>query len=644
MKQFVSILFFLLSGLLSVNAQYTDLRDIINPQMGQSVIEIPNGTYEMSTISGPHYIFDALKNVVINGNGSTVYCKSNSMAFQFQNCENVTLKNLTIDYDPVCYTQGTIISVSNDSKIWKVKLHDGYPTQGIAKQKLELFDPLTKLVKKNLFNIQTGDYDMLQSASDPTVIDITIKRTITAGIIKQGEYVVMSLEIPTGMSGHTIFIWACKNFIAENVTIYGSNMMSIIEHDCENSKYLNCNITRNPNDPTKSVPRLRSGNFDGIHSKHALIGPTIENCIVQYNGDDGIAVNGRFYLVYKVDQTNNYVYLLSKEEPVRIIPGDKMAVVDNGGSMKGSVGILENITIIPSDAEKTACTAKFTALLSPGVYQTGARIKIENWPLVGIALGDYVYSENRIGAGFKITNCTVGHNAGRGLLIKSSNGLIKNNLVEGTQLGGIVLAPEISWCEAGHSNNVQIIGNTVRNCVFASSHAGMTQPAAITVINLNGANQISPNGAHNNITIMDNVIDNCPRPGIVVTSTKGLNYYNNTFPNNTTVVRTHGTTWGVVNNIDFWTMNVTNINYTEVKQPELNEPVITFDQNNNSILLNNYLQNGYLSIVDLSGREVVKYQLTAEIKTLKIPQDLKGFFIVNLSAENINISRKIILN
>lgn len=644
MKQFISILSFLILTALTLNAQYPDLRDIINSQIGQSVINIPYGTYEISTVSGPHYIFSALKNVTINGNGSTVYCKSNSMAFQFQDCENVTLKDLTIDYDPVCYTQGTIISVSNDSRIWKVKLHDGYPTQVIAKHKLELFDPVTKLVKKNLFNIQSGDYDMVQSVADPTLIDITIKRSITAGIIKQGEYVVMSLEIPTGMSGHTMFIWACKNFIAENVTIYGSNMMSIIEHDCENSKYLNCNITRNPNDPTKSVPRLRSGNFDGIHSKHALIGPTIENCIVQYNGDDGIAVNGRFYLVYKVDPANNYVYLLSKEDPIRIIPGDKMAVVDNGGSMKGSVGILENTTIIPSDAEKTACTAKFTALLSPTAYQTGARIKIENWPVTGIALGDYVYSENRIGAGFKITNCNVGHNAGRGLLIKSSNGLIKNNLVEGSQLGGIVLAPEISWCEAGHSNNVQIIGNTVRHCVYCSSHGGMTQPAAITVISLNGANQLSPNGAHNNISIMNNIIDNCPRPGIVVTSTKGLNYYNNTFPNNTTVVRTHGTTWGIVNNIDFWTKNVTNIDYTDVKQPEVNKPDITFDQNNNIVLLNHHLQNGYLSIVDLSGRTVLKYQLNAEIKTLKIPLGLKGFFIVNLSSENINISRKIIMN
>lgn len=619
----IAFTFFLINAQLSY--AYTDLRPILDAQKGQAIINIPKGTYEISTQSGPHYIFDGLKDVTINGNGSLIICKSKSMAFQFQYCENVTLKDITIDYDPLCYTQGTIISVSADSKIWKVKLHEGYPTQGIAKHKLELFDPVTKMVKKNLFNIQSGDYDMVQSASDPSVIDITIKRSITAGIIKQGEYVVMSLEIPAGMAGHTMFVWACKNFIADNVTIYGSNMMSIIEHDCENSKYQNCNITRNPNDPTKSVPRLRSGNFDGIHSKHASIGPTIDNCIVQYNGDDGIAVNGRFYLVYKVDQANNYVYLLSKEDPVRIIQGDKMAVVDNGGSMKGSVGILENIVIIPSDAEKAACTAKFTALLSPGVYQTGARIKIENWPLTGIALGDYVYSENRIGAGFKIANCTVGHNAGRGLLIKSSNGLITNNIVEGSQLGGIVLAPEINWCEAGHSNNVQIIGNTVRHCVYCSSHSGMVQPAAITVISLNGANQISPNGAHNNITIMDNIIDNCPRPGIVVTSTKGLNYYNNTFPNNTTVVRTHGTTWGVVNNIDFWTKNVISIDYSSVPETPMNPHVM---KSSEGISIKELPSDNdwQMSFFDISGR-LISSQRVSNNMYISTNEMIHGVFI-----------------
>ena len=67
-----------------------------------------------------------------------------------------------------------------------------------------------------------------------------------------------------------------------------------------------------------------------------------------------------------------------------------------------------------------------------------------------------------------------------------------------------------------------------------------------------------------------NVIDNCPRPGIVVTSTKGLNYYNNTFLNNTAVVRAHGSTFGVTNNVDFWTKNVVGIDYSSVPETTRN--------------------------------------------------------------------------
>lgn len=568
LKSLLTIILF--ANFLTVKG-YADLKPILDAQIGQSVINIPYGTYEFSSSSSTHYSFTGLNNVTVNGNGSTVICKTAARAFNVTSCENFTIRDLTIDYDPLCYTQGTITNVSADSKQWTVRLHGGYARYNIAQSKLMLFDPVTLGIKKNLFTIQSGDYSFSQNPNDSAEVSITITRSMTAGSIQVGEHVVMSLNLASGKDQHTMFVNLCKNFTAQNLTIYGSNMFSIIEHDCENSKYLKVKITRNPNDPTKSFPRLRAGNADGIHSKHAVVGPTIDSCTVEYNGDDCIAVNGRFYPVYKVDATNQYVYVLSRDTngEVRIQPNDSVICVDNNGSIKATVAANELVVETPTTNERTVCTAKFSALISPTAFIFGKRIKINSWPASGINIGDYVYSENRIGAGFKITNNHVGHTRARGILIKSSNGIISNNIVEGTQLAGIVLAPEVNWMEAGCSNNVEISNNTIKNCVFASTHAGMVQPAALCIISLNAANQISPQGAANNLNIFNNRIETCPRPAVVATSISGLNYHHNTIVDNQSVVRAHGTTFGVQNNVDLWLRNtgnidsVTTINVTE---------------------------------------------------------------------------------
>ena len=558
------LLFFFIALSILKGYSYPNLKSVLDAQAGQSVINIPHGIYEMNATSGTQYTFSGLKNVTVNGNGSTIICKTPARAFYVTNCENFTIQDLTIDYDPLCFTQGTITQVSADCKSWTVRIHDGYSTSNISTStKILLYDGVTKLVKKNLFNIHGSNYILTQSTSDPALLNFTITRSMLANSISVGENVVMSLNTPAGMDNHAMYITSCINFAAKNITIYGSNMFSMIEHDCDNSLYLNCVITRNPNDPTKSVPRLRSGNGDGIHSKHAVRGPRVENCNVGFNGDDCIAINGRFYPVYKVDQANKHIYILSSEGGlVRIYPDDHVVCVDNNGSVKATLSATEIIPQTPTSIEKTNCTSQFKSLVNAGSLIYGSRIKIDNWPSAGIKAGDYVYSENRIGAGFQVLNNTVGHNPGRGILIKSSNGIIKNNTVEGTQLSGIVLSPEVNWMEAGCSNNVEISNNTIRNCIFASSHPGMSQPAALCVISLNAANQLSPNGAHNNISIFSNRIEDCPRPGVVVTSTKGLYYHHNTIIPNSSITRTHGATFGVLNTVDFWTANVAGLKTT----------------------------------------------------------------------------------
>lgn len=138
---------------------------------------------------------------------------------------------------------------------------------------------------------------------------------------------------------------------------------------------------------------------------------------------------------------------------------------------------------------------------------------------VELARGSIIASANRIGNGFKVTGCDFGFNRSRGILIKASGGEVFNNLLVGCVEEAIKVAPEFWWLEAGSSNDVRIIGNTIQHC------EGM----GIAVYALAGAGGLAPAGAHNNIVIEGNKLLDVAGREIWVTSTRGLILRDNNF-------------------------------------------------------------------------------------------------------------------
>ena len=68
-----------------------------------------------------------LDGVTIDGNGARLVMTDLKHAVRLSNCRNVTVKNLTVDYDPLPFTQGVITSVSPDSRVVEFTIDKGYP-------------------------------------------------------------------------------------------------------------------------------------------------------------------------------------------------------------------------------------------------------------------------------------------------------------------------------------------------------------------------------------------------------------------------------------------------------------------------------------------------------------------------------------
>jgi hypothetical protein len=129
--------------------------------------------------------------------------------------------------------------------------------------------------------------------------------------------------------------------------------------------------------------------------------------------------------------------------------------------------------------------------------------------------GSVIISNRRMGNGFRIRNCTMGHNRARGLLIKASDGIIESNLIKRVEGWGVQIAPEYEWMEGGCSKDMVVKGN-----VFRDNGGG------VLVAGNNGARKPLPADSHRNVAITDNAISGSVN-GIAVVGCTGLDVRGN---------------------------------------------------------------------------------------------------------------------
>jgi hypothetical protein len=386
------------------------------------------------------------------------------------------------------------------------------------------------------------------------------KKPVKSDIEQAGDLVVFSREKQPKERGHAVISLACRQCRFENVVLYASNSFSFYEDGCERMVYSGCKFARKTDDKKVAFPRLRSGNADGLHSKSATVGPTVENCEFQYTGDDCIAINGRYYMVFRAEGA--YIDLISDKNDIKIDEGDRVQCVKNNGVRAGEATVLSLENLSTETPEKLQQVLSSISIKRPERYKFIVRLQLDV-PL-NAQTGDVFCSLNRVGSGFSIKNCKIGHNRSRGMVIKASDGIISHNEVTGTAMSGIVVSPEFNWMEAGCSENLEISHNTIRNCMFQQTNRKMC-PGALAVVGLNGLWEVSPAGVFSNISIHDNLIEGCPRPCLGLTSVDGLLCYSNTILPDENMIREHGIHYGSDNSMDIWTKNIIAYTGTSIK-------------------------------------------------------------------------------
>ena len=492
-----------------------DLQGFIDGQVaaGQQRIVIPPGVYRVAPRHQQHLTLRGLRDIEIIAENVEMICTETTRALTVSNCRNVTLRGLTIDYDPLPFTQGRIVALSENNTIHDIELLDGYPpADRVRAFKYEIFRPDTR-------TLRFGSYHQFRvEKAGPNRIRVIREGSYRGEQV--GDLIAIGTEYsPGGQIPHAIMLTDCQNVTLEDVTLYASNCFGFFETHCTRTTYRRCRVERRPADDDfkpRQEARIRSLNADAYHSKHAVVGPQLIDCTAHFQADDCINICGDYHMVMASEGAK--LRVLSKGG-FNITSGDPLEIVTYHGRRLPDAKAVsaQKIERLSDEELEFLSRQQMDAGLKQGASRDIYEVVVDR--PVELPRGSVIAAANRLGNGFKIIGCDFGQNRSRGILIKASDGLVSGNRIVGSWEEAIKVSPEYWWLEAGSSSTITIADNIIRD----------GQGMGIAVYAHAGSGGIAPAGAHHSIVITGNAITNMKDRHIWVTSTRGLLLRENTF-------------------------------------------------------------------------------------------------------------------
>lgn len=475
---------------------------------GAKQVTLPPGTYRLNAIpdAGAHLLFDGVKDLAVDATGVEIVCTDPQASLvAFRNCARVTVKGMTVDCDPLQFTQGRITALEPDGKWLECRIDDGYRTDVDAFQTprpLAVFEPGPEgRFKSGIADLFLGKVEAVSERvwrvhAIPEVIG---RHRFPVELLAVGDRV--ALPRPGGPA------WSCRGCVDmrfENVTLYQAGSIAFHEHAGGGGTVLrNCKVMRRP-----GTNRLLSTNADGGHFKNLHRGPDIQDCLFEGMHDDGINIHGMYSRVVAVEPDGTPLTCPGFVD--WNTPGDTVAFYrQETGELLAERKIVSSERV---DAKPYAEVAAKLVHTGPHfVYRT----KVADPP--PLAVGDVMASYDYNGRGFVIRHNVFRNHRYRAILLRTAHGVVEDNVIEGVTNDAIVLAPDV-WGEGTWCDDIQVRRNTIRR-------AGMVPwcQAAIRV----GVYGNLPYAGNRRIVIEDNVIDDFAGDGIRVENTDGVVVRNN---------------------------------------------------------------------------------------------------------------------
>ena len=465
-------------------------------QLMQDVMDGKMGRNPQDVVFTPYYPYT--RGIHLKGiNGLEIVAHGAQLAVEgwmepvsIENCKNLTINGLTIDYETMPHSEGIVVNEGDD--FFDVRCSSEFPIRNNLPMLRLMFWDLSKnrLLGKTIYFPKKNELIDAQTIR----IWASHSQKLLGHVALINHMFHFRPAILINESVHTVL---------NQVTIHAQPGMGIVGHRSDTIVMNGLRIVPRPG-------RYQSTNTDATHFTSCKGTVRFDGCTFEGQGDDATNVHGYYQLIKKKLSPQKYVIEMEKAW------GTHAMVLDYPD--KGDV--------IELVARKTLeVVGKYTVTQSePKPTEWNTAITLSK-PLPDDLENYYVINITRLPR-LEFVNSYVGSHLARAVLVKTRNVLIENCTFKESTGTAIHIGAEGDWREGAGSENVTVRNNRILRCGRGD---GTNDGATAIAINVK-APDVSVAGIHKNILIDGNLIEGeNAECGISVAGASGVTIQNNVF-------------------------------------------------------------------------------------------------------------------
>lgn len=447
------------------------------------------------------------KKVVIEGNGATLLFHSQMMPFLFENCENVEVRNLTIDWDIPFTFLGEVVATSEkegwrevkprtkeDGFSWSLKNGqiqfpdiDGFSYESLGSTLA--FDAKTKRPVAGVLDLHSNPEKVEMLPNGNLKIYERLRQMPPVGSLLSSKG-----DRKNDRYAPAFDFKECQGITLEGVTVHHALGMGFLFERSEDITLSDCKIVL-----SEGSKRVIASTADATHFANCKGDILIENCRFENMLDDGTNVHGTYVKVTEIVDEHTLRVAFHHFEQLGFKfaeSGDEMWFLHQPLAERAEIATVKDVKIINEKITEIS----FSEPLSKNL-KIGDILENKTWNPT-----------------FTMTGCTIQNHRARSIVLKTPlKTVIKNNYFSSMMSGVLFRGETKVWYESGAVTDVLIENN-----IFENGADCGTKHAALYITPLMGANFDSVALYDRNIRFVGNKIKNSNPRAVIAERVEGL--------------------------------------------------------------------------------------------------------------------------
>ena len=482
-----------------------------------AVIVFPRGRYDFHPDpDSEQTIAMALRgarNIVVDGGGSEFVFHGRMKVFHVEDCENVTLRNFSTDWDRPYISQGEFVAVTPqyvdlriDRSQYPYVIEQGHIrftgegwSAGVVDSYMNIYDKATSTIAYRTRDSHTGN--IFNGEAEQVAPDVVRFH----GSILEREVPVRPGQILTLYHGTYILtgieICYSRDITLEDITLYHTLSNGVYGYRCENITLHRVSTT-----PRTEKGRVFSTVADASHFTCCRGRILIDGCAHAGQGDDFMNVRGTYS---RIESFKNR----------------RTALIDGRG---WTIGATDTLWVVDRETMR-----RDAELVVRRINKRNGGYEVEFTDTVPAEVTEGMFLENKTWTPeLVVRNCRFEKkNRARGMLVTTPRRVVIENNYFNTAGAAILIEGDLDhWFESGSHTDLTIRNNRFVNCCTSGCETGDRWEwgeAPITISPSFRPDSPDSPAYHRNITICDNTFECFDAPVLFARSVENLRFERN---------------------------------------------------------------------------------------------------------------------